>query len=156
MMKGLLNDKRGDALIWGIVLTIVCMAVFYAMLLKNETQTVADHVRSTSIAVLDDYTIEAGKEYVQSVKNGTDYTFNVDLEVYKQQFQERLGVNSEFEGYRGSRIRFQITNMGMGYTTDKTFKTYVTYTINMPLYLLDKQILTIPLPITVQSRYNLK
>lgn len=149
-------NNRGDALIFGVLMTLVVLILFYCVLSFIQLKATTAYIRNTAEQVLDTYTSTQGKDAVESIKNGTDFTVVLDKDLYIQRYQTALGIGSNFTGYSDSgRVRFQITNIALDYAVTNTINSKVTFHLVEPVYFFGFQV---PLTgdVTVTSKYNIK
>lgn len=149
-------NNRGDALIFGVLMTLVVLILFYCVLSFVQLKSTTAYVQNTAEQVLDTYTSTQGRNAVESIKNGTDYTVVLDKDLYTQRLQARLGVGSSLTGYSASgRVRFQITNIKLDYAVTNTINSKVTFHLAEPVYFFGFQV-PLSSDVTVTSKYNIK
>lgn len=155
-IRTLLHNNRGDALIFGIVIMLVVLMIFYCVLTFTKIKITTAHIQNTAEQVLDTYTTTQGRNAVESIKNGTDYTVVLDKDLYAQRFQNALDISNDFTGYEKDRIKFQISDILLNYTVDKAINSNITFRLKEPIYLFGVEVTALNDTVTVASKYNVK
>lgn len=155
-LKSFLSDKQGNALIFGVFMLIVIVTLFCVLLSFVQIKTTIAYVRDTSQAVLDRETIESSREWVASVKNGSDFNMDLDNNKYKNLLRKELKTGTDFVGTSGDMVRFKLSNITLGYTTQNRLKTNVSYTLYVPFYLMGIEVTSLEATVKLKSRYILK
>lgn len=126
-LKKLLQNNRGDALIFGVAVTLTVLILFYCILAFVQLKITTANIQTTAEQVLDTYTSTQGRIAVDSIKNGTDYTVLMDKDLYDERLQEALGVGNDFIGYNGDKIRFHLSELKLSYTVDHRINSRVSF-----------------------------
>ncbi len=154
--RTLLHSNRGDALIFGIVMMLVVLMVYYCVLTFTKLKITTAHIQNTAEQVLDTYTTTQGRNAVESIKNGTDYTVVLDKDLYTQRLKDALDINNDFTGYDQNRKGFQISDVTLNYSVSNTIDSNVAFKLNEPIYFFGIEVTAINATVTVASKYNIK
>lgn len=121
-----------------------------------QSSIVIRHIREQAQLTLDTYTITEGKEVVHSIKSGHDYTSIINKQLFLDNYVKALKANPNLKAYSNEQLYFDISDMNVAFIYKDDLKTYVSFTVHMPLYLCGQKLLTRDIPLSLQSRYNLK
>ena len=155
-LSQLFKSNRGEAMTFGLVISIVVLMIFFCVLTYSQLRITAAHVQTTAEQVLDTYTSTQGRNAIGSIKNGTNYTVALDQALYTTRLQEALGIGANLTGYDGSRVKFQITNVSLQYGFSNTINSSVTFTLREPLYFFGAEVTSMTGTVTVTSKYKIK
>lgn len=155
-IRKLLSNNRGDALIFGVFVMLTVLMIFYCVLAFVQLKVTTANIQTTAEQVLDTYTSTQGRNAVESIKNGTDYTVVLDQDLYVERFQDSLGIGNSFIGYNGNKIRFQLADIHLNYTVDRQINSSVTFHLSEPLYFFGAEVTSLSSNVTVYSKYNIK
>ena len=151
-----LKEKRGDALIFGIALSLFLVMIFATVITLVHLRATASYLQTTAEQVLDTYTATQGRKTVDSFKNGSSYTVELDTGLYKQRLREALGIGSTDTGYTDGRLRFIIEDIKLNYVVTNEINSIVSFNVQIPVYWGDQQVTVMKGTIKVHSRYKVK
>jgi hypothetical protein len=156
----MMRNKRGDGYITACVtVVILCMLIAAFLTFISVVGAIRMTKRNARI-VLDSFVIQNAIEIYDSIKNGTDYTQELDEMAYV----DALCDFSKFDksgdvlyayGEDGEWI-YSITRPVVSFTYEETLKVYASYTVTVPIVFGDVSMEWIRIPVTVESRYNEK
>lgn len=137
---------------------IVALSIFMLLAVFIEYQctlTVAKNVADNVQIMLDAYTIQTGKEIVNQIKSGNDYTRQLNPNLFLKDYYKALGINENFEGYREDKLRYRLENIETNFIFDQSLKTEVTFNMTLPLYFLGVRTVSVDVLVKLESRYIL-
>lgn len=150
-----LRDKKGSAMVFGIVLFIVLLMLSCALFTYSELKIRTAYLRNTAQRVLDTCTVTEGRREIESFKNGSDYTPALDSDIFKKRLQDALGTQNSLTGYQNGKEKFKISDVALTFT-EHEIKTTVQFKIHEPLYLFGKEVTALDIPVTLYSKFNSK
>lgn len=155
-----MRNKRGEGYITACVtVVILCMLIAAFLTFISVVGTIRMTKRNARI-VLDSFVIQNAIEIYDSVKNGTDYTQELDETAYV----EALCDFSKFDksgdvlyayGEDGEWM-YSITKPVLSVTEEDTLKIIAEYTAIVPIRFGGVSVETVRIPVKVKSRFNEK
>ncbi len=156
-IKQLLSDKKGAGMLLCMGLTLVILLISIPIYSFTESSIRIAHIKETVQNSIDVYTIKTGKEVMQSVKCGHDYTKSLNKECFLSDLQKQLNLRNRFKGYDNKdNFIYELDNVNMKFTANNTLKVEVTYTIVYQYYFMSKSLFQTNIEVEQESRYNLK
>lgn len=155
-----MRNKRGDGYIPACVtVVILCMLTAVCLTFVTTIGVVRMTKRNTRI-VLDSFVMQNAVEIYDSIKNGTDYTQELD----ETAFVKALCAFSKFDNSgdvlyaygEDGEWTYSITRPVVSFTYEETLKIYASYTVTVPIVFGDVSMEWIRIPVTVESRYKEK
>lgn len=157
-IKKILSNKKGVAsipLTMGLIL--FCSLIIFLFAFYGFASTRINKIKATSQKVLDVYTSTTGKEIMESIKSGHDYTKNIDEEKFLKEFQKQLETRVRFQGYnQDNDFIFEIKDIKVNFIYDKRLKTDISYTLVYHCYFMSDLVYSQEFNIKQEGRYNLK
>lgn len=158
-MIKLLKNKRGDisahalAVLAGIVLLgLAFLFIGLAFIRIYVVKTAAQNA-------LDTYTAKIGKQVVNSVKSGHDFTKSVQQDIFERDLQAEINTTASYNiSNEAGVIVLTVEDIDVSFMYDynKLLKTTLTYTLAYTMRFSRKSEITIPIRITQNSLYELK
>lgn len=155
-----MKNKRGEGYIPACI-TVIILCMLTAVCLTFVTTIGVVHMTErNSRIVLDSFVMQNAIQIYDSIKNGTDYTQELDETAYV----EALCAFSKFDnsgdvlyayGEDGEWL-YSITRPVVSFTYEETLKIYASYTVTVPIAFGDVSMEWIRIPVTVESRYKEK
>lgn len=153
-------NKRGDGYITTCVMVvIICMLVAVFVTFTTAVSVVRITERNSKI-VLDSYVMKNSILIYDSIKNGNDYTVELDEDVYIDDLCdfctfEKSGSFLYAYSSEGN-LKYRISKPMVSFSTEGTLKVYARYTVYVPIDFAGVVISTAEIPITVESKFNEK
>ena len=155
-----MRNKRGDGYITTCVMVvIICMLVAVFVTFTTAVSVVRITERNSKI-VLDSYVMKNSILIYDSIKNGNDYTVDLDEDVYIDDLCdfctfEKSGSFLYAYSSEGN-LKYRISKPMVSFSTEGTLKVYARYTVYVPIDFAGVVISTAEIPITVESKFNEK
>lgn len=160
MKKSILNSKSGMSHIKTAVLVLIFSMVFSIVLTYASMMTIVQTSRDNTIRVLDSFIMHNSKEIYSSLKNGNDFTEDINKIFYKSSLSDEFSLdiygNSIYCIDEQGKLIYMMSNLDLDYDYSNTLKLNASYTIEIPVKFAGKTIIYFKMPITVRSYYNLK
>ena len=155
-----MRNKRGDGYITTCVMVvIICMLVAVFVTFTTAVSVVRITERNSKI-VLDSYVMKNSILIYDSIKNGNDYTVELDENVYIDDLCEFCTFEksgSFLYAYSSEgNLKYRISKPMVSFSTEGTLKVYARYTVYVPIDFAGVVISTAEIPITVESKFNEK
>ncbi len=155
-----MRNKRVDGYITTCVMVvIICMLVAVFVTFTTAVSIVRMTERNSKI-VLDSYVMKNSILIYDSIKNGNDYTVELDENVYIDDLCsfctfEKSGSFLYAYSSEGN-LKYRISKPTVSFSTERTLKVYASYTVYVPIDFAGVVISTAEIPITVESKFNEK
>ena len=155
-----MRNKRGDGYITTCVMVvIICMLVAVFVTFTTAVSVVRITERNSKI-VLDSYVMKNSILIYDSIKNGNNYTVDLDEDVYIDDLCAfcTFEKNGDFLYAYSSEgnLKYRISKPMVSFSTEGTLKVYARYTVYVPIDFAGVVISTAEIPITVESKFNEK
>ena len=155
-----MRNKRGDGYITTCVMVvIICMLIAVFVTFTTAVSTIKITERNSKI-VLDSYVMKNSILIYDSIKNGNDYTVELNEDVYIDDlcafctFEKSGGFLYAYSG--DGKQKYRISEPTVSFSTEGTLKVYASYTVYVPIDFAGVVISTAEIPITVESKFNEK
>ena len=152
----ILKDKKGTISILSMLLVLCGLIAIVPIYAFAECNARISMVKEIPQNAIDVYTIKTGKDVMNSVKNGNDYTDFLNKQRFVTDMKNQLDfTNGSFDGYDSKgNIQLAVNDINVEFITDNSLKTKVTYTITYTFYFMSKPLITSDFDIVQHSRYN--
>lgn len=151
-----LNNK-GSALVLGMGMVLISLIFAYVIGEFATTNAIITHIRDTGQAALDSYTIETGREVMNSIKSGHDYTQALKAERFLNRYEKELGVQSLYTGHSSDgKLLYRIKDMKTEFIYTDTLKTKADFIVTYQFYFMSTPLFTSDFHIKLASHYNIK
>ena len=155
-----MRNKRGDGYITTCVMVvIICMLVAVFVTFTTAVSVVRMTERNSKI-VLDSYVMKNSILIYYSIKNGNNYTVDLDEDVYIDDLCAfcTFEKNGDFlYAYSSDRkLKYRISEPTVSFSTESTLKVRASYTVYIPIDFAGVVVSTAEIPITVESKFNEK
>lgn len=151
------KSRAGSAITLGMGLVLAACALMLVILTFSSVNAIIAHIRETGQAAIDSYTIETGRDIVQSIKSGNDYTNSLKVDKFLTRYEKELGVTSLYTGHNSDgRLIYRIRDMKTEFIYEDTLKTKVSFVLEYQFYFLSSPLFTKDFHIRLESRYNVK
>ena len=155
-----MRNKRGDGYITTCVMVvIICMLIAVFVTFTTAVSVVRMTERNSKI-VLDSYVMKNSILIYDSIKNGNDYTVELNENVYIEDlcdfctFEKSGGFLYAYNSDR--KVKYHISKPSVSFSIESTLKVYASYTVYVPIDFAGVVISTAEIPITVESKFNEK
>lgn len=153
----LFRNKRGSALILGMGILLVSCLLAAVLFVYCTVSIQISHVKETAQNALQTYTIETGREIMQSIKNGHDFTSLLKEERFIKQFHKEMGTNSVYTAHtQNGDLIYRIKELETEFIFDKTLKTKADFILEWQFYFMSEPLLKSDFKISLESRYYIK
>lgn len=155
-----MRNKRGDGYIATCV-TVVILCMLIAVFVTFTTAvSVVRMTEKNSRMVLDSFVMKNSILIYDSIKNGNDYTVELDESVYIEDLCdfctfEKSG-NFLYAYSSDGNLKYRLSKPVVSFSTEGTLKVYARYTVYVPIDFAGVVISTAQIPITVESKFNEK
>jgi len=160
VMKKILSLKNGMSHIQTVVLVLIIAMIFSVIFSYWSMMTVVNTSKDTTKRVLDSYVMHNSIEIYNSLKNGNDYSEELDKIFYKSsllsEFSLDLRGNTIYSYGEDGKLIYYMTNPTVDYDYSNTLKLNASYRLYMPIRFGGIVVTYLWIPITVRSYYNLK
>ena len=155
-----MRNKRGEGYITTCVMVvIICMLVAVFVTFTTAVSVVRITERNSKI-VLDSYVMKNSILIYDSIKNGNNYTVDLDEDVYIDDLCAfcTFEKNGDFlYAYSSDRkLKYRISEPTVSFSTESTLKVRASYTVYIPIDFAGVVVSTAEIPITVESKFNEK
>lgn len=140
-----------------VMILIFCIGIAVFMSFVTAVNIVRISKRNT-YKVIDGYVTEKSIESFNSIKTGTDYTEQLDIENFIDYFCEynamtKIGSELIAKTQDGNE-KYRVKNLNLSFIKDKTLKLQVDYVIIIPVSFGDFNIFKAEVPISIKSKYT--
>ncbi|MFI3327365.1 MAG: hypothetical protein R3Y35_14525 [Clostridia bacterium] len=150
-MIKVLKDKRGNStLIYSVVILLFLCLVTIFVIGSNEFRTLTLNISNTSKTALEEYINTETINEINSLKNGTDYNFEIDEDEYKTYLANALNIGEDLTGTTGNGRTFEITNISI--TNNNDLDLTLTLTLSMPFKITENYVINFDKEITITSK----
>lgn len=153
-----MRNKRAEGYVrTAVMILIFCIGIAVFMLFVTAVNIVRISKRNT-YKVIDGYVTEKSIESFNSIKTGTDYTEQLDIENFIDYFCEynamtKIGSELIAKTQDGNE-KYRVKNLNISFIQDKTLKLQVDYVIIIPVSFGDFNIFKAEVPISIKSKYT--
>lgn len=155
-----MRNKRGDGYITTCVMVVIVCMLIAVFVTFTTAVSVVRMTEKNSRIVLDSFVMKNSILIYDSIKNGNDYTVELNENVYIEDLCdfctfEKSG--SFLYAYSSDRkLKYKISKPTVSFSTEGTLKVYASYTVYLPIAFGGVVIDTAEIPITVESKFNEK
>ncbi|MFI3228083.1 MAG: hypothetical protein R3Y09_11875 [Clostridia bacterium] len=150
-MIKILKDNRGNStLIYSVVILLFLCLVTIFVIGSNEFRTLTLNISNTSKTALEEYINTETINEINSLKNGTDYNFEIDEDEYKTYLANALGIGEDLTGTTGNGRTFEITNISIANNSDLDLT--LTLTLSMPFKITENYVINFDKEIVITSK----
>ncbi len=155
-----LNNKRGSSYITPVVVILILATILSVVLFYAITKSTIETTRDNTKRVLDSYVMKNSIDIYNSIKQGNDFTEDIENSFYISSISEELSLDYG-TGYLytvdgDGEIVYRMTNPKVTYKVDNTLKLQASYELQMPVWLAGQIIYWFTVPVTVTSSLTLK
>lgn len=156
----MVKNRRGDGYVTTCVtVVILCMLITIIMTFSSAVNVVRITEKNSRI-VLDSFVMKNSILIYDSIKNGNDYTVELDETVYTKDLcdfctLENYG-NFLYSYNSDGSLKYKISKPSISFATEDSLKAYAEYTMYVPITFGGVVISTAEIPITVETRFNEK
>ncbi len=156
----LLNNKRGSSYFTPCVVILVIAMILSVVLFYATTKSTIETTRDNTKRVLDSYVMKHSIDIYSSIKQGSDFTEDIENSFYISSVSSELSLDYG-TGYlytvdANGEIIYRMTNPNVTYRVDNTLKLEASYDLQIPVRFAGEIIYWFTVPITVGSSLTLK
>ncbi|MDD4492741.1 MAG: hypothetical protein PHV32_00075 [Eubacteriales bacterium] len=159
-MKKLITSKCGASHIQTAVLVVIFAMIVSVILVFWNAMTIVNVSKANTTRVLDSFVTKNSIEIFGSLKNGNDFSEDLNQYIYKSLLSDEFSLdiygNSMYSYGEDGKLNYYMTNPNVSYSYQNTLKLKASYTIAIPMRFAGKTVTYLRIPITVQSYYNPK
>lgn len=159
-MKNVFLSKEGISHIKTAVMVLVFCMILSAVLTYAGMMTIIQNSKDTTNRVLDSFVTHNTTVIYDSLKNGHDFTSELNDNYYKNllfcEFSLDFRENNIYALDDEGQIVYYMTNPDVTYDYANTLKLKSSYTIGIPVRFAGKVVTYLKVPLTVYSYYKLK
>lgn len=153
-----MRNKRGDGYITTCVMVvIICMLVAVFMTFTAAVSVIRITEKNSRI-VLDSFVMKNSIIIYDSIKNGNDYTVELNEDVYIDDlcdfctFEKR--GNFLYAYSSDGNLKYRLSKPDVSFSTEEELKVYASYLVYVPISFGGVVIDTAEIPIKVESKFN--
>ena len=155
-----LNNKRGSSYFTPCVVIHVIAMILSVVLFYATTKSTIETTRDNTKRVLDSYVMKHSIDIYSSIKQGSDFTEDIENSFYISSVSSELSLDYG-TGYlytvdANGEIIYRMTNPNVTYRVDNTLKLEASYDLQIPVRFAGEIIYWFTVPITVGSSLTLK
>ena len=155
-----LKNKRGSSYFTPCVVVLVIAMILSVVLFYATTKSTIETTRDNTRRVLDSYVMKNSIEIYNNIKQGNDFTEDIENSFYLSAVSSELSLDSS-TGYLYSvdangDIVYRMTNPNVTYKVDNTLQLKASYDLQMPVWFAGEIIYWFTVPVTVGSSLTLK
>ena len=155
-----LNNKRGSSYFTPCVVILVVAMILSVVLFYATTKSTIETTRDNTKRVLDSYVMKHSIDIYSSIKQGSDFTEDIENSFYISSVSSELSLDYG-TGYlytvdANGEIIYRMTNPNVTYRVDNTLKLEASYDLQIPARFAGEIIYWFTVPITVGSSLTLK
>ena len=159
-MNNPIKNRRGGSYITVCVVVLVISMILSAVLFYADTMTVIETNRENTRRVLDSYVMKNSVDIYNSIKQGHDFTEDIENIFYVSSVSEELSLDLS-AGYLYSvggdgETVYRMTKPEVSFTVDRTLKLKADYDILIPVRFAGRTIYWMTVPVEVGSSLTLK
>ena len=153
-------NKKGISYVKTAVWTLILCMILSLILTYASLMTLIQTAESNTQRVLDGFVTENSKLIYDSLKNGSDFTENLNKNFYISAISAELAMdisgNVLYYKDEDGHVLYRISNPNVAYEWENTLMLRATYDILLPVTFAGKTVTTLRIPQKVVSYYNLK
>lgn len=159
-MKKLFTSKSGASHIQTAVLVVIFAMIISVIMVFWNAMTIVNVSKSNTTRVLDSFVTKNSIEIFDSLKNGNDFSEDLNEYIYKSLLSDEFSLDilgsSMYAFSEDGRIVYYMTNPNVSYDYQNTLKLKASYTVWIPMRFAGRTVTYMKIPVTVQSYYNPK
>lgn len=156
----ILNSKKASGYIDAAIYTVVISMILSVILLYASIITIVQTTKNDTRRVLDSFIMQNSIEIYDSIKNGNDFTEEIDEDSFTSSIIYSLSLdkseNAIYAYDSSGTVTYIMTNPNVTYTTDNTLKLKAEYTLKIPVQFAGIKLFDLVIPQGVKSSYTLK
>ena len=159
-MKKLISSKKGASHIQTVVIVLIFAMIISTLLLYWHCMTIINVSKANTTRVLDTFVTKNSIEIFDSLKNGNDFTEDIDEYLYKSLLSDEFSLDysgtSMYSYSEDGKLIYFMTNPNLTYSYENSLKLSAGYTVWIPMRFAGRIITYARIPVTVRSYYNPK
>lgn len=159
-MKYLLKSRAGLSHVQTAVLVMVFGMIMSAVIIYTSILTVVQASRDQTQRVLDDYVMTNSIEIYNSIKNGDDFSDQLNKNFYKSRVFSAFSLDilndALYSIDENGKVQYVISNPHVEYDVQNTLKLIAGYDLSIPIYFAGNHLFDLKMPIEVRTYYVLK
>jgi len=150
-----LKNKRGSSYFTPCVVILVLAMILSVVLFYATTKSTIETTRDNTRRVLDSYVMKHSIDIYNNIKQGNDFTEDIENSFYVSSVSSELSLDSS-TGYlytvdENGDIVYRMTNPKVTYKVDNTLQLKASYDLQMPVWFAGEIIYWFTVPVTVGS-----
>lgn len=155
-----LKNRRGSSYFTPCVVVLVIAMILAVVLFYATTKSTIETTRDNTRRVLDSYVMKHSIEIYNNIKQGNDFTEDIENSFYLSAVSSELSLDLA-TGYlytvdANGDIVYRMTNPNVTYKVDNTLQLKASYDLQMPVWFAGQIIYWFTVPVTVGSSLTLK
>ena len=155
-----LKNRRGSSYFTPCVVVLVIAMILVVVLFYATTKSTIETTRDNTRRVLDSYVMKHSIDIYNNIKQGNDFTEDIENSFYLSAVSSELSLDSS-TGYlytvdANGDIVYRMTNPNVTYKVDNTLQLKASYDMQMPVWFAGRIIYWFTVPVTVGSSLTLK
>ena len=159
-MKKLIASNTGASHIQTAVLVLIFAMIISTIMVFWNAMTIINVSKANTTRVLDSFVTKNSIEIFNSLKNGNDFTEDIDEYLYKSLLSDEFSLDysgtTMYSYSEDGKLIYMITSPDVTYDYENTLKLGASYTVWIPMRFAGRIVTYARIPITVRSYYNPK
>ena len=159
-MRNVLRNTKGGGYIIPCVITVVLALILSAVLFYARCMTIVQTTRTDTERVLESFIMKNSIDIYNSIKQGHDFTEEIDENFYISQTSAELSLDSSkkclYNYDADGEIVYYMTNPNVTYEVDNALKLKASYTVTSPVNFAGNHIFDLEVPLYVTRSLTLK
>lgn len=154
----MLKSKRGEGYVQAcVMILILCMLIAICLTFASTVNTIRTVERNARI-VLDSFVMENSILIYDSIKDGHDFTETVDIGEYRSQLADYNDLSGSgmylYHFCEDESWDYCISRPDLSMTESNTLKIAAHYRIIIPIHFAGKQVASVSIPMTVETKWT--
>ena len=155
-----LSNKRGSSYVSVCVVVIVIAAILAVVFFYATTKSTIETTRDNTRRVLDSYVMKHSIDIYNHIKQGSDFTEELNDFIYNSGILSELSLDCSDEliycvDENGDMV-YKMTKPSLSYQVDNTLKLTASYDLMMPVIICGITVSWFTVPLEVTSSLTLK
>jgi len=159
-VKKEIRDKHGGASFQTAALVLVIAMLFALVLSYASFMTIISTTKDNTKRCLDSFVMQNSTLIYKAIKEGRNFTDNIDETLFIQGFEGELSVDFQngllYSVNDKGNVIFKMTSPDINFKVDNTLNLITTYNLMLPVDFAGRKLFDLIIPIEVEARYALK
>ncbi len=155
-----IKNRHGSSYFTPCVVILIIAMVLSVVIFYATTKSTIETTRDNTKRVLDSYVMKNSIDIYNSIKQGNDFTEDIEKSFYVSSISSELsldfGTSYLYCVDADGEIVYRMTSPEVTYRIDNTLNLEANYTLQMPVWFAGRIIYRFNIPVTVSSSLTLK